>query len=236
MREILFHFDCQPGVILSFLFFSFYHCLPYWPWACEANRAAKASCGRFNIISLTETSDLFCMWSMKKCEPLCPRHRLTVTTHTETLCPLSVGCRESGAKKKKKKLSPTSPRALLCLCLVAQFFPFYSLPHAVSEHPAFFHQLLILIQRKPSGLHNRIFFFFLPSLPVALSAIPPTHVSLHFALFSINCASRQKGHRCFLRQGWRWDCLKSINFTPGATASPVVCCRLCPRSFQPPQI
>lgn len=89
-------------MILSFLFFSFYHCLPYWPWACEANRAAKASCGRFNIISLTETSDLFCMWSMKKCEPLCPRHRLTVTTHTETLCPLSVGCRESGAKKKKK--------------------------------------------------------------------------------------------------------------------------------------
>lgn len=30
-----------------------------WPQACEANRAIKASCGQFNIISLTEISDLF---------------------------------------------------------------------------------------------------------------------------------------------------------------------------------
>lgn len=158
-------------MILSFLFFSFYHCLPYWPWACEANRAAKASCGRFNIISLTETSDLFCMWSMKKCEPLCPRHRLTVTTHTETLCPLSVGCRESGAKKKKKALSYL-PKGIALLMPGGLVFPFYSLPHAVSEHPAFFHQLLILIQRKPSGLHNRIFFFFFLPFP---SLSPPSH-------------------------------------------------------------
>lgn len=191
-------------MILSFFFFfsPFYHCLPYWPWACEANRAAKASCGRFNIISLTETSDLFCMWSMKKCETLSPRHRLTVTTHTQTLCPLSVGCWESGKKKKEKKEKALSylPKGIALLMPDGLVFPFYSLPHAVCEHPAFFHQLLILIQRKPSGLHNRIFsfFFFFSSLPVALSAIPPTHVALHFALFSINCASRQKGHRCFL--------------------------------------
>lgn len=77
-----------------FSFFSPYHCLPYWPWACEANRAAEESCGRFNIISLTETSDLFCMWSMKKCETLRLQRALTVTTHTciEALCPLSAGC------------------------------------------------------------------------------------------------------------------------------------------------
>lgn len=88
--------------IFSFLFFPFYHCLSYWPQDCEPNGATKASCGRLNIISLTETSDLFCMWSMKKCETVCPQYRLTVTTHTyihtsaHALSSLSFGCLVSG--------------------------------------------------------------------------------------------------------------------------------------------
>ena len=133
---------------------------------------------------------------------LCPRDTdsLSPHTHRHSVPSLSVVGNRAKKKKKKEKALSYLPKGIALLMPDGLVFPFYSLPHAVCEHPAFFHQLLILIQRKPSGLHNRIFsfFFFFSSLPVALSAIPPTHVALHFALFSINCASRQKGHRCFL--------------------------------------
>lgn len=124
---------------------------------------------------------------------LCARDTDSLSPRTQRHSVPSLSVVGNRGRKKKKKALSYLPKGIALLMPGGLVFPFYSLPHAVSEHPAFFHQLLILIQRKPSGLHNRIFFFFLPSLPVALSAIPPTHVSLHFALFSINCASRTKG-------------------------------------------
>lgn len=60
----------------------------------------------------------------------------------------------------------------------------------------FLRHFLILIQRKSSGLHNRIFFSF---LFVLFRSLPPAHhsrLSPSCTLFHQNCASRQKGHRC----------------------------------------
>lgn len=102
MKGILFHFDCQPGAILSFFIFSFfslYYCLPFWPRACAANRAAGASCGRFNIISLTEMTDLFCMWSMMKCDSLLP-HTDAWRNSVPSLLVVCIG----------QKCSPLSPQ------------------------------------------------------------------------------------------------------------------------------
>lgn len=92
--------------------------------------------------------------------------------HRDTLSPL---CRLSGigGEKKKKKALSYLPKGIALLMPGGLVFPFYSLPHAVSEHPAFFHQLLILIQRKNHQAYTieSFFFFFLP-FP---SLSPPSH-------------------------------------------------------------
>ncbi len=86
MRGFLLFWLLARGV--SFFSIFFYHCLPYWPWACEANHATKASRGRFNIISLTETSDLFLyveheeMWN---CMPSMQTHCHLTHIHLHTL-------------------------------------------------------------------------------------------------------------------------------------------------------
>lgn len=79
-----FRSDCQPAVFV-FLFFLFFSSL-----LCVSRQiAAKAPFGRFNVISLTETSDLFCMWSVKKCETVC-RAAVATRTHTHVLLLLVV--------------------------------------------------------------------------------------------------------------------------------------------------
>lgn len=172
-------------------FFLFYHCLPYWPWACEVNRAVKASRGRFNIISLTERSDLFCMWSMKKCETVCPRCRLTVTAHTYIypLCPLPAGCLVSG-----RNAFFHLPKGIAFLVPDGLVFLFCSLSLSILF---FFITCSFWFKVNHQAYTIESFFFLL--LPVALCH--PTHscLSPFCTLLHQNCASRQKGHQCFHR-------------------------------------
>lgn len=96
--------------------------------------------------------------------------------HRDTLSPL---CRLSGigGEKKKKKALSYLPKGIALLMPGGLVFPFYSLPHAVSEHPAFFHQLLILIQRKNHQAYTIESFFF-SSFPSRRSLRHPTHSCL----------------------------------------------------------
>lgn len=71
------------------------------------------------------------------------------------------------------------PKGIAFLAVPDGFvFPFYSLSHTVSEHLPFFNHLLILIQRKPSGLHNRIFSFFLCAPHRSLPSHPLMSLSI----------------------------------------------------------
>lgn len=164
--------------ILYFLFFfsPLYYCLPYWPRAREANRAAKASCGRFNIISLTEMSDLFCMWGMMKCDSLLP-HR-----HEKTL---SVGCLYWA-----KVLLTISPRTLLTvprglLLILSQILSLNIFP--------FFINCSFWFWENHQAHAIESFSLLLATL------CHPTHscLSPFCTLFQQNCASRQKGQHYF---------------------------------------
>lgn len=106
-----------------------------------------------------------------------------------------------------KKYSHLHPKGIALLAVADGFvFIFYSLCHTVSQHSPFSHRLLILIQRELSGLHNRIFSFFPLSFFFLLStshpAVPPTHISFHFALLSIKIVLLDKrGAKAFTDRG-----------------------------------
>lgn len=125
---------------------------------------------------------------------LCARDTDSLSPRTQRHSVPSLSVVGNRGRKKKKKALSYLPKGIALLMPGGLVFPFYSLPHAVSEHPAFFHQLLILIQRKPSGLHNRIFFFFFLPFP---SLSPPSHplMSLSILHSSPSIAPlEQKGH------------------------------------------
>lgn len=215
MKGILFHFDRQQGMTLSFLlFFSLYHCLLLWPGACEANHAAEAPCGQFNIISLTETSDLFLyveheeMWKAH-CHPR--------QMHEDTLCLVRW---QSGHQAEIPVLHDA-----------AHFIFFYSpLKYCVWTSFLFFISCSFWFWENHHAYTMESFYFF---TPLSRSAIPPTHVSLHFALLAIKIGPLDKRGSDAFRQGKRCDHPQSINFTSGVTTSAIFFCILCPQPFQP---
>lgn len=121
-----------------------------------------------------------------------------------------------------KMLTTPSPNG------AAYFLYFMLSSNAVSEHPSVFSS----VAQNHQAYTMESFFLYSPSLP----AIPLTHVSPHFALFSVKIVPLDKRGSNAFRQGKRCDHLQSINFTSGVTTSPIFFCTLCPRSFQPLQI
>lgn len=137
-------------------------------------------------------------------------------THEDTLCPV---CWLSRHQAKIPVLHDA-----------AHFLFFILLSNTVSEHPSFFSSVAHFDFEKTIRLTQWSLYFF---TPLSLSAIPPTHVSLYFALLAIKIGPLDKRGSDAFRQGKRCDHPQSINFTSGVTTSAIFFCILCPQPFQP---
>lgn len=198
MRGIHFHFDCEPGVFLSFLFFLFFFLplsitLTPGLWAEWCHDSVLWSIyhhfidwDKWPFLYVEHEETWNCMPAM---QTYC--HYTNIHPHTPALS-LDVWY-------QAKRLCSTYTRALLCLqCWWLSFSVLFS--HSYCLWTSSFFSITCSFWFRENHQAYTIESFFFHSLPSH-----PPHVSLHSALFSIKIGPLDKrGTNAFTDRGGDW--------------------------------